>query len=59
VGWDFIVFEDAGGGVLVKKMAGYRQYHAVNCAMEAGVQPSAAAFEPGVRDPGGVRCVAC
>ena len=26
---DFIVFEDDGSGVLVKKMAGYHQYHAV------------------------------
>jgi len=31
----FIVFEDVGGGELVKKMAGYHQYHAVNRAMEA------------------------
>ena len=30
----FIVFEDVGGGVLVKKMAGYHQYHAVNAALE-------------------------
>jgi len=29
----FIVFEDAGGGALVKKMAGYHQYHAVNVAL--------------------------
>ena len=29
----FIVFEDTGGGVLVKKMAGYHQYHAVNVAL--------------------------
>ena len=29
----FIVFEDAGGGVLIKKMAGYHQYHAVNKAL--------------------------
>jgi type I restriction enzyme R subunit len=33
----FIVFEDAGGGVLVKKMAGYHQYHAVNHAVESTV----------------------
>jgi type I restriction enzyme, R subunit len=33
----FIVFEDAGGGVLVKKMAGYHQYHAVNHALESTV----------------------
>ena len=30
----FIVFEDAGDGVLIKKMAGYHQYHAVNAAVE-------------------------
>jgi type I restriction enzyme, R subunit len=30
---DFIVFEDAGGGKLVKKMAGYHQFHAVQVAV--------------------------
>ncbi len=30
----FIVFEDAGNGVLIKKMAGYHQYHAVNAAVQ-------------------------
>ncbi len=30
----FIVFEDMGGGVLTKKMAGYHQFHAVNFAVE-------------------------
>jgi type I restriction enzyme R subunit len=34
----FIVFEDVGGGVLVKKMAGYHQYHAVNLALESTVR---------------------
>ncbi len=34
----FIVFEDAGGGVLIKKMAGYHQYHAVNLAMDSTVK---------------------
>ena len=29
----FIVFEDAGDGSLVKKMAGYHQFHAVNVAV--------------------------
>jgi type I restriction enzyme, R subunit len=29
----FIVFEDAGGGPLVKKMAGYHQFHAVSVAV--------------------------
>lgn len=30
----FIVFEDEGGGKIIKKMAGYHQYHAVNAAVE-------------------------
>ncbi|MBI5235020.1 MAG: type I restriction endonuclease subunit R [Deltaproteobacteria bacterium] len=34
----FIVFEDAGGGVLIKKMAGYHQYHAVNLAVDSTVK---------------------
>jgi type I restriction enzyme, R subunit len=29
----FIVFEDEGGGKLIKKMAGYHQFHAVNVAV--------------------------
>ena len=30
---DFIVFEDDGGGKIVKKVAGYHQYHAVRVAV--------------------------
>ncbi|MGH7287678.1 MAG: type I restriction endonuclease subunit R, partial [Myxococcota bacterium] len=30
---DFIVFEDDGGGCLIKKMAGYHQFHAVQVAV--------------------------
>ena len=30
---DFIVFEDVGSGALVKKMAGYHQFHAVHVAV--------------------------
>src|SRR5690606_12481980 len=30
---DFIVFEDDGGGRIVKKMAGYHQFHAVQVAV--------------------------
>jgi len=30
---DFVVFEDEGGGQLVKKMAGYHQFHAVQVAV--------------------------
>ena len=36
----FIVLEDTGGGVLVKKMAGYHQYHAVNVAVEETLRAS-------------------
>jgi type I restriction enzyme R subunit len=39
----FIVFEDVGGGVLVKKMAGYHQYHAVNRALESTLRAAGAA----------------
>ena len=38
----FTVFEDTGGGVLVKKMAGYHQYHAVNAALDSTVEACAA-----------------
>ncbi len=34
----FILFEDVGGGLLVKKMAGYHQYHAVNVAVQETVR---------------------
>ncbi len=30
---DFLVFEDMGGGTVVKKMAGYHQFHAVQVAV--------------------------
>ena len=36
----FIVFEDQGGGVLAKKMAGYHQRHAANAALESTVKAS-------------------
>jgi type I restriction enzyme R subunit len=42
----FIVFEDAGGGVLVKKMAGYHQYHAVNVALAETLRACVPADEP-------------
>ena len=38
----FIVFEDAGGGVLIKKMAGYHQYHAVNLAVDSTIKAAGA-----------------
>ena len=34
----FIVFEDEGGGRLVKKIAGYHQFHAVNVAIEETIR---------------------
>ena len=39
----FIVFEDVGNGVLIKKMAGYHQYHAVNAAVEETLRACAPA----------------
>src|SRR5687768_14330493 len=36
----FIVFEDAGGGKIMKKMAGYHQFHAVNVAVEETLRAS-------------------
>jgi type I restriction enzyme R subunit len=38
----FIVFEDEGGGKVIKKMAGYHQFHAVNEALAQTVKASAA-----------------
>jgi len=39
----FIVFEDMGGGVLAKKIAGYHQFHAVNVALEETLRAAQAA----------------
>ena len=62
---DFIVFEDDGGGALVKKMAGYHQFHAVQTAVAETLR--AAALQQAVADddahdrsesarqPGGIR----
>ncbi|MBI2842375.1 MAG: type I restriction endonuclease subunit R [Armatimonadetes bacterium] len=36
----FVVFEDVGGGELVKKIAGYHQFHAVNVAVEETLRAS-------------------
>ena len=33
LGRDFVVFEDEGGGHVIKKMAGYHQFHAVQVAV--------------------------
>jgi type I restriction enzyme R subunit len=42
----FIVFEDLGGGVLVKKMAGYHQYHAVNVAVQETIRACVPSVKP-------------
>src|SRR5208283_1864525 len=46
----FIVFED-DGGVLLKKMAGYHQYHAVNVAVEETLR-AAQSVESGAEEFG-------
>ena len=38
---DFIVFEDDGSGALVKKMAGYHQFHAVQTAVSETLRAAA------------------
>ena len=49
----FIVFEDVGGGVLVKKMAEYHQYHAVNVAVQETVRACMTVADvTGIRDEG-------
>ena len=47
---DFIVFEDDGSGALVKKMAGYHQFHAVQTAVAETLR--AAALQQAVADRG-------
>ena len=37
---DFIVFEDDGSGALIKKMAGYHQFHAVHVAVDETLRAS-------------------
>src|SRR5713226_6934959 len=48
----FIVFEDLGGGVLEKKIAGYHQFHAVNVAVEETLRAAALA-RPEISEPPG------
>lgn len=51
----FTVFEDAGGGVLVKKMAGYHQYHAVNVALMETIRACVPILEhPGAEEELGI-----
>ena len=45
---DFLVFEDDGGGALVKKMSGYHQFHAVQTAVAETLR--AAALQQAVAD---------
>jgi type I restriction enzyme R subunit len=45
----FVVFEDEGGGVLTKKIAGYHQFHAVNRALAETLK---ATYEGGDRRVG-------
>lgn len=53
---DFIVFEDIGGGTVVKKMAGYHQFHAVQVAvaetLRATKEVTQAVAEPGRYESG-------
>ena len=43
---DFIVFEDVGSGALVKKMAGYHQFHAVRVAVAETLRAAELRGEP-------------
>jgi type I restriction enzyme R subunit len=46
----FVVFEDFGGGKLIKKMAGYHQFHAVNAAVEETLRAARAVEEDAIAD---------
>ena len=50
---DFIVFEDDGSGDLVKKMAGYHQFHAVQTAVAETLRAAALQHVVADRDPNG------
>ena len=50
---DFIVFEDDGSGALVKKMAGYHQFHAVQTAVAETLRAAALQQAVADRDPAG------
>jgi type I restriction enzyme, R subunit len=43
---DFLVFEDDGSGQIVKKMAGYHQFHAVRIAVQETVRASELVGQP-------------
>jgi type I restriction enzyme R subunit len=50
---DFVVFEDDGGGRIVKKMAGYHQFHAVRVAVSETLRAAELARAGGVAEAGG------
>jgi type I restriction enzyme, R subunit len=50
---DFIVFEDDGGGHIVKKMAGYHQFHAVQAAVAETLRAAELARADQVAEGGG------
>ena len=50
---DFIVFEDDGSGALVKKMAGYHQFHAVEAAVAETLRAAERLKEEAVRQESG------
>ena len=50
---DFIVFKDYGSGALVKKMAGYHQFHAVQTAVAETLRAAALQQAVADRDPWG------
>ena len=49
---DFIVFESDGGGVPMKKMAGYHQFHAVQVAVDETIRASKMIDASVIADPG-------
>ncbi len=50
---DFVVFEDEGGGRIVKKMAGYHQFHAVQVAVSETLRAAELARSDRVAEAGG------
>ena len=50
---DFVVFEDDGGGRIVKKMAGYHQFHAVRVAVGETLRAAELARAERVAEPDG------
>ncbi len=50
---DFIVFEDDGSGCLIKKMAGYHQFHAVRVAVRETLRAAELARADRVAEMGG------